>query len=506
MSKEQAASTLCVTVRFLAATYHGRDCDGDPEWPPSPFRLFQALVAAAGGTRTQSEHDGLVWLELQNAPAITAAEPLRKRPAHRLTYVPNNDTDRAGHIASPFEKRYATLHLPQGTGDHDRPEVQYRWPVTATDRLRAEVVARLASRLRVLGWGIDVIAARGQFDAIPPRGTGWTSDQTDTFGKKRRVPMKGSLKSLDDSHHAKSERFAEGVYTPLDTNVVYTTVTYLPSNGLISRPFVVFRLVDRDGDAFREWPARARDVAAMVRHAAHAAAIKMGCDDATVRGIVCGHGPAEGATPPAGRLSYLPLPSVGHEHTDGLIRRVLIAGPAGGDDGLLGKLAKRLIGRPLVREADGAVVATLAPCDPNDADERVVARYLDAAAVWATVTPIVMPGFNARAGAPDFDGWHSEPAAALDGDTRGAIRKTHKLVLKLLAAAGVTPEAVASVTLQRLPFWPNLPAAPAYRRPENLRRRPAFHARVVFRRPVRGPIALGDGRFRGLGLLAGVAD
>ena len=37
-------SQLSITITFLDGTYHGREDDGVPEWPPSPLRLFQALV------------------------------------------------------------------------------------------------------------------------------------------------------------------------------------------------------------------------------------------------------------------------------------------------------------------------------------------------------------------------------------------------------------------------------------------------------------------------------
>ena len=44
-------SVFLLTVRFLdpAPAFHGRGDGGDPEWPPSPLRLFQALVCAAAG-------------------------------------------------------------------------------------------------------------------------------------------------------------------------------------------------------------------------------------------------------------------------------------------------------------------------------------------------------------------------------------------------------------------------------------------------------------------------
>ena len=47
---------LRITVRFLDARYHGLlDRGGPPEWPPSPFRLFCAMVA---GVARQGELDG----------------------------------------------------------------------------------------------------------------------------------------------------------------------------------------------------------------------------------------------------------------------------------------------------------------------------------------------------------------------------------------------------------------------------------------------------------------
>jgi CRISPR-associated protein Csb2 len=38
-------SYLCLSAIFLDAEFHGRRDGGEPEWPPSPLRLFQALVA-----------------------------------------------------------------------------------------------------------------------------------------------------------------------------------------------------------------------------------------------------------------------------------------------------------------------------------------------------------------------------------------------------------------------------------------------------------------------------
>jgi CRISPR-associated protein Csb2 len=58
---------LRITATFLASCFHGRRDGDEPEWPPSPLRLFQALVAASAGRwnqRTDLTHAllALQWL------------------------------------------------------------------------------------------------------------------------------------------------------------------------------------------------------------------------------------------------------------------------------------------------------------------------------------------------------------------------------------------------------------------------------------------------------------
>ena len=80
---------LEIEVTFTAGHFHGE------EWPPSPARLFQALVAAshqgAHGLIHQAVRDeSLRWLERQEPPSILAPEAVRQRE-HLINYVPNND-------------------------------------------------------------------------------------------------------------------------------------------------------------------------------------------------------------------------------------------------------------------------------------------------------------------------------------------------------------------------------------------------------------------------------
>jgi CRISPR-associated protein Csb2 len=35
---------LCISVSFLDSLFHGKADGDEPEWPPSPLRIFQALL------------------------------------------------------------------------------------------------------------------------------------------------------------------------------------------------------------------------------------------------------------------------------------------------------------------------------------------------------------------------------------------------------------------------------------------------------------------------------
>ncbi|MGA2034983.1 MAG: type I-U CRISPR-associated protein Csb2, partial [Thermoguttaceae bacterium] len=89
---------LCFTVRFLQPYSHGRGDGDDPEWPPSPLRLFQAIVASSAGrwnerTKLTSAASALNWLQAQTPPKIVAAQAARSERPYRL-YVPDNVADR----------------------------------------------------------------------------------------------------------------------------------------------------------------------------------------------------------------------------------------------------------------------------------------------------------------------------------------------------------------------------------------------------------------------------
>src|SRR5579871_4200698 len=88
-----------LTIRFLdpVPSFHGRSDGGEPEWPPSPLRAFQALVSSTATRRQQPQFKedavaALRWLEQLDSPMIVAPQGRLAAAAYRL-YVPNNAAD-----------------------------------------------------------------------------------------------------------------------------------------------------------------------------------------------------------------------------------------------------------------------------------------------------------------------------------------------------------------------------------------------------------------------------
>ena len=90
-------TVLCLTFRFLdpVPQYHGRNDDDDPEWPPSPLRLFQALVSASanhwrGNQFQEIARPALQWIEAIQpsvvSPSIATASFLGDYQTDELQY------------------------------------------------------------------------------------------------------------------------------------------------------------------------------------------------------------------------------------------------------------------------------------------------------------------------------------------------------------------------------------------------------------------------------------
>lgn len=190
--------------------------------------------------------------------------------------------------------------------------------------------------------------------------------------------------------------------------------------------------------------------------------------------FVAGHVPGDTVTP--GRFSYLPLPTIGHKHADGMIRCVVIAEPYDGKGVHAEWAQSRLRNRTLTDEQGRERAMLLEPRRNGD----VWSLYLHETPSWSSVTPVILPGHD-------------------DHDPK---KKAPRLFLKAVEQAGLPPAAVEDFHIRKAPYWPGSQHPEQYRRPDYLEHLPAWHVWVRFRQPIPGPLAIGAGRHCGLGIFA----
>lgn len=482
---------LCISVTLLDPLFHGKadpdpgHPDGRPEWPPSPMRLFQALVAAArGGCRAPywsgAHAEAFRWLERLDPPHILGPDA---RPAASYTlFVPNNDGDKKFNRQDRLTSKVVRpVRLTWSAEGSEGSTLHYLWPISEADwptaRGHAQLLCEMSRHLVALGWGIDQAVAEGRIltgaEAIALTGKKWRAWRSHRGGSPTwRVPAEGSLKDLEETYESWTQRIDAGEYHPPRKPTRFDTVHYLSSAVFPPRAHAVFELPE--GRAFR-----AQDVAkvaAMLR----SLACRCAKDDTHAfpggsATYVAGHVGEREESPP--RFSYLPLPTIGHEHADGMIRRLLVAEPLGGD-GTNARWAEQRLRDAVLHDEDGRECGVLLdlwrPSSP-----RIVERYIGEARAWCTVTPVVLPGFD--------DGKHA---------------KAEQVFLKAVVQAEIPVEAIEEFTLRRAPFWPGAHHPSQYFVPAYIRRFPRWHLTVRFRERIQGPLTIGAGRHVGLGMFA----
>ena len=472
---------LHITVHWLDDRYHGLlGRDGPPEWPPSPYRLFQALVAgAARAGKLNKLARPLHWLEIQ-APPIIITPP--SAPGQIITrYVPNNDGDK-----KPDRQARLTGKTFRPTIMLADPSVHYLWEYDAA-AVEIDGIVDAARSLICLGLGIDMAFADAssiteeKIDTI--NGIRWLP-RAGTFRDEGmlRVPRDQSLSDLICAHQSALERIGhDGILRSVRKPMAFDTVLYTSSERPLGRPYELFSLRDAEGDFSPEPQAKLIHVAGMVRRAAIKAmeGYPPGVPDPAkwIETFVAGH---RNGNDDHKQFSYIPLPSIGHEHADCNIRRVMIVAPFG-EDANLAHLAEQLDGHPLEREGGG-----IAPTLRHLRRDGFTAQYIRQSRVWATVIPSILPGHDDH-----------KPA------------KTKKLLEIALRQSGV--EQPCEFTWSSMPnFRHSMPAFKhdrrgrhlGYFRPNHLEKFTLVHARLTFTTPVPGPMIIGAGRHCGFGVCA----
>ncbi len=142
---------FALTFRFPAGRYHatpwGRNVnEGDVAWPPEPWRLLRAIIAAwwrKGNHKCWSQDDLAALID-----ALAEAPPVYHLPegaihAHTRHYMPqgklNKERERTALVFDGF------IHLPKGT------EIVAVWPELTLDGELFKLVADLAESIGYLG-------------------------------------------------------------------------------------------------------------------------------------------------------------------------------------------------------------------------------------------------------------------------------------------------------------------------------------------------------------------
>jgi CRISPR-associated protein Csb2 len=236
-------------------------------------------------------------------------------------------------------------------------------------------------------------------------------------------------------------------------------------------------------------------VAGMVRHATATVADRIGWTKQIIDTRIKGHGDGEsGQATSDDRLLFLPLPSITPVGISG-IRRVLVVGPPGFD---LAPFRRQLNGEELIDAHSQRPVAMLSAIPVTD---RNVMPFLRPARTWSTVTPVILPGYDD----PDRLRMRLKAGVTMEQQKNLLARidsRIRTLIWKAFHQAGWTADALigAEFEYRAVGWFPKLDLARNYELPPL--RFPRFHLRVEFLRPVTGPLAIGAGRYRGLGVFA----
>lgn len=504
--------SLVIEVRLHDARYEAAGT-----WPPSPWRLFQALIAGAanGSSLADSNAEAFEWLQSLSPPAI--AFPRAIRGETRLTaYVPNNNIESVGYNLRKIGEIRAAKETVAWHVASDSP-LFYVWEIA--DRLvtpkSVEEILIIANKLYQLGRGTDMAWAHArtcnrseaerllsEFPGIVYRPTDFNND-----GVTLAVPTSGSFASLRARFEAGITRFEPfgNKKSPkvVKNNLPRAIFREQSYNGHVELALFDLRSKGARAD-FEPWPlSRA---AALVEAIRDAVAKRMKRTVPQNAMLVERHLIGRESTDPAARLRIIPIPSVGMRYTDASIRRVLIVRPPNcpldTDDVRWAFTGLDLNLDYETGEVLGSVLPELLKAESDAMLRSYHAPKGSGFKRWQTITPAALPEKTARrrispGRLADEAEWKSSKER-LDEEERAA-----KCALEALRHADVNAS-VVGLRLQREPFSERGERAEAFAKGTRFEARRLWHVAIEFANPIAGPLVIGDGRFLGLGVMVAV--
>lgn len=464
---------LAISVELLHGTFRG-DPDGTAntgqlargEWPPSPARLFAALVAADGTRQACSVTDGseLAWFERLPPPMIHAdGRPCHQSLAPRYVVRHKGNAEKGTH--QEYVGRLGVVNRAGARVAPRDPCVVYSWNVEPPSEQVLDALRRRAARVGYLGASDSPVRMR--VTTWPPAAS------SNVFVPDRRgelvidVPAPGHVEVLDRMydawcahgasvsrlqfpalHHGVAYR-APGSTEPVDRGTVVAWLRLGPpvSGRRLSTVTALFKeaVLSQHQSIFGEPPA-----------------------------ILHGHG-FTGSGYEIAR--YLALPDVGYRWSRGRIHGLALWMPPDSD------IAERRRARDAalaIRQLAGRGVDVSVA--PRDDEPRPLAshpdRWLRRSRRWVTASPAI-----------------HERRRTLDlAEVARWCR--HAGVAEPVAFRSARTPLIAGA-LDLAPVEVNRPGRP---------RLPYSHVELLFEKAVSGPVVIGSGRQRGFGLCVPVDE
>jgi CRISPR-associated protein Csb2 len=477
----------------------------ESEWPPHPDRLFQALVAAWAREEMpdEGERAALEWLEGLPTDALIVSAP-KAYPRDVVTvYVPPNDARTTGKWGDgPAKDQAAAIRVIPDARKNRQPRafpamipageralVHFIWPIADGIETHRRALERLAAQVTYVGHSHSLVRlAVVDIDLDP---LAFNCEWVDNRSAVLRLPHEGRLRQLIQRHERANSGSRAAWPLPSLVTKRYEPAkpAQQPAAGLFD-PDNCTVLADDGGftpslDSFPLVAKRLRD-----------ALLKLAPQQLPLPALLSGHDVDRRPTAQP-HIAIIPLADVGWTHSIGRLMGLALVWPRDVETEARKCVVKAIAAFVRVDAADtgllhfgrcGSWRLTIAP----DTERRSLRfeRYTTAASRWGTVLPMVLDR-------------HPKNKPGEDLAT---------IIATACISAGLPSDAVDGLDIEVHKHSP-VRAAPSAREVERAlpgdspyRGRPLCHLVLKFARPVRGPLIVGAGRFRGLGLCLPLDD
>lgn len=507
---------LVITVSLISGRFHGRNQTNQPEWPPSPFRLYQALVAGAAQTiSVETARPTLQWME--RCRTISILTPPAYQGKKATSYVLTNQRDKTiGTKTTEASLKSAKVVHPVILSSHENCDLHFVYSSEAPKN-HLETLQHISRGVSHFGQGIDAAEVRvanlasEQIENLT--GTEWISDETQ--GTPLPVPFEGSLEALERSYHSWRKQASQShKKLSLPPIPVPRLATQKFRHEQCPDPpvFRCFELRDLDGSRAALPDTLNTRIAGMIRH------LTTDPDFASSLGwspqemaMLHGHLESRGESPRVAtqRFGFIGLPTLrwlgdARGWSVDNCRRVFLTAPAQYAD-LLDEFTLKINHREL-RPLGDSLSLTLVLSKPDSTTNY----YTQSSSRWSTVTPMVLP--NHLASSKDRRRLRNPK---LNDETRSNIlakldRRIDTMIRNAITNAGIsrTLANAALIKWNSHGFWPGASSAKHHTTTKHFEKHPKRHILIEWRDPLgaplqlSGPLTIGAGSHAGLGLFA----